>query len=347
MIEMFRGCKSNVDLSGITSFEGVTDMSRMFMSYGNGDVTFLGYKQVGITLSGTEGWMIKPGFNSTMAGMFEGYKGLESKEDESDTRASFQEIVNKLNTTNVVDMSEMFCGAKVKKLDLTSTNFDTSKVRNMYYMFGSKILRDSYIQELTLGDNFKIDEVVDMRYMFGSVYDYQSALHTIIYDGENGDWASIIDKRIKEGESVFTEKMFYACVNIVGGKGTEARTIYNVDKVNHALARPAGMKDGVVVPGYFTDPNGVKTYPSDKVADTSADTKTKEKALDEDVKTEEKASEAEEATAEEESVVELENPFEKIDIALDDPLDGQKPVVLTFFQNIINNLFKLIFSLAY
>lgn len=50
MTEMFRGCKSNVDLSGITSFEGVIDMSRMFMSYGNGDVTWMGYKQVGITL---------------------------------------------------------------------------------------------------------------------------------------------------------------------------------------------------------------------------------------------------------------------------------------------------------
>lgn len=187
MIEMFRGCKSNVDLSGITSFEGVTDMSRMFMSYGNGDVTFLGYKQVGITLSSTEGWMINPGVNSTMAGMFEGYKGLEFKEDESDTRASFQEIVNKLNTSNVVDMSEMFCGAKVSAIDLSkNTNFNTSKVRNMYYMFGSKLLRESYLTQLTFGDNFKIDSVVDMRYMFGSIGDYQAALHTIYYDGKNG-----------------------------------------------------------------------------------------------------------------------------------------------------------------
>lgn len=123
-----------------------------------------------------------------MAGMFEGYKGLDVVEADGDTRASFQDVVNALDTTNVVEMSEMFCGIKVSEIDFTkATNFKTSKVRNMYYMFGSKLLRDSYLEKITFDDDFKIDNVVDMRYMFGSIGDYQAALHTIKYNGEKGD----------------------------------------------------------------------------------------------------------------------------------------------------------------
>ena len=51
---MFRGCKANVDLSGIESFSNVIDMSRMFMNFGNGDVELLGYKQVGIKLPSSD-----------------------------------------------------------------------------------------------------------------------------------------------------------------------------------------------------------------------------------------------------------------------------------------------------
>ena len=79
MTEMFRGCKSNVDLSGITSFEGVIDMSRMFMSFGNGDVTWMGYKQVGITLGRGDGatpWIINPGTNASMTGILKVIRAL-------------------------------------------------------------------------------------------------------------------------------------------------------------------------------------------------------------------------------------------------------------------------------
>ena len=186
MNEMFRGCKANVDLSGIESFENVVDMSRMFMSYGNGDVTWMGYEQVGITLPKTQGFKISTADNATMAEMFKGYKGLDVKEEGSeDTRASFQEIINCLDTSKVVDMSEMFCGAKVENINLNTANFDTTNVRNMYYMFGSQLLRESYVKTITLGDKFKIDNVVDMRYMFGSVGDYNMALRTIYYAGTN------------------------------------------------------------------------------------------------------------------------------------------------------------------
>lgn len=285
-----------------------------------------------------------------MAGMFEGYKGLDVVDALGDTRASFQDIVNKLDTTNVVEMSEMFCGAKVSEIDFTkATKFDTSKVRNMYYMFGSKLLRDSYIEKLTFDDKFKIDNVVDMRYMFGSIGDYQAALHTIIYDGKNGDWASIIDAKLAKNKgSVFTDGMFYACVNIVGGRGTDAKTIYNVDKVDHSFARPATVKEGVVTSGYFTLKNPADAYvqgednnsalKNDKKENTSKDLLDNNEALnnDKDVVLDE--------PVEEESIVELESPFDKLEVLLEDPSEV-KVVALTFFQSIFNGLTKILLNI--
>lgn len=191
MYEMFRECKANVDLTGIDAITttNVTDYIGTFMSFGNEDVTWLGYKQVGIKLPE----YLSSSKNASMSAMFKGYKGYvgeaekktnEDPEPEPAPGDSFATILGKLKTSNVVDMSEMFCGIKVKQLDFSetnaATNFDTAKVRNMYYMFGSQLLRESYVEKITLSDKFKIDSAVDLSYMFGSVGDYNMALRTIV-----------------------------------------------------------------------------------------------------------------------------------------------------------------------
>lgn len=60
--------------------------------------------------------------------MFMGFYG-----DQLDLRAEW------FDTTNVVDMSEMFCGCKMEKIDVSG--FKTQNVRDMSYMFESETLR--------------------------------------------------------------------------------------------------------------------------------------------------------------------------------------------------------------
>ena len=68
--------------------------------------------------------------------------------------------LSNFDTSNVTNMTYMFCGCtSLKSLDLS--NFNTSNVRDMTYMFQS-----SSLQSLDLS-NFDTSKVTNMQYMFG------------------------------------------------------------------------------------------------------------------------------------------------------------------------------------
>lgn len=150
--------------------------------------------------------------------------------------------------------------------------------------------------------------------------------------------------------------MFYACVNIVGGRGTEAKTLYNVDNVDHSFARPAtkDKETGAVTPGYFTFVKAEYTYTTNKDEVIEAEVKENNVVEDDIVKDTEEAQETNkdkvktnEELAEDE-IIEFEGPLDKIDLVIDET-DQSKvdTVATTFFQNIFNQLFKLILDLAF
>lgn len=82
--------------------------------------------------------------------------------DKSDyANASITEIIfgDKFITSNVTEMAGMFTGQPLKSLDLS--NFDTSKVTNMYHMFN----KCEQLTELNLC-SFDTQNVTDMQEMF-------------------------------------------------------------------------------------------------------------------------------------------------------------------------------------
>lgn len=86
----------------------------------------------------------------TMNGLF---KGPEFKDIEVLDLSTW-------DTSNVTNMHEMFCKLyKLKELKL-SKKFDTSKVKDMSYMFGGCIFSDIDVS------NFNTSNVTDMSYMF-------------------------------------------------------------------------------------------------------------------------------------------------------------------------------------
>ena len=131
--------------------------------------------------------------------------------------------LDKLDTSNVTDMSRMFarCSA-VTSLDLRT--FNTAKVTTMKQMFNNC----SALQTLDLR-NWNTGNVTDMKDMFkGSGY-----LTKIQVDD------TFTVAKVTDGTDMFKD-----CKSLVGGNGTK----YNVYYVDKTYAR----KDSASAPGYFS-----------------------------------------------------------------------------------------------
>ena len=166
-----------------------------------------------------------------------------------------------LNTSEVTDMSYMFCGCKLSTLNLIY--FDTSKVTNMEYMFSScsKLINVNV-------SSFDTSKVTNMTRMFNwcteltylnlasfntnkisglgfvDMFFYCSKLQTIYV---SSDWRDI-------GCSMFQE-----CNQLVGGEGTH----YEERKWGSKFARVDG---GDSKPGYFTQiPSGYAVFEGDSL----------------------------------------------------------------------------------
>ena len=158
--------------------------------------------------------------------------------------------LNKLNTSNVTDMSEMFAGLnEITSIDISE--WDTSNVTNMSNMFG-------YCEHLTsVGDisNWDTSNVTDMSRMFSVCDDL-----TFIGDISNWDTGSVTNMSMMFGgctnlpsvgdisnwdTSNVTDmsRMFLSCINL-----TADCSRWNVDNVtNHTDFTPNGV-NGVIAP---------------------------------------------------------------------------------------------------
>ena len=85
----------------------------------------------------------------------------------SDTDGLLKVRFGKFNTSNVTDMSEMFCNTSLRSIDVSS--FITDKVMNMEQMF----CRASHISSLNL-EGFNTENVVSMKGMFSMMYSLRS-----------------------------------------------------------------------------------------------------------------------------------------------------------------------------
>ena len=135
---------TNIDLLNVTS---VIDMSRMFGGTGYNAMTELdlGSKFDTSNVTGMVEMFFKCGGNAmTTLNLGENF-----------------------NTSKVINMIGMFnlCGMnKLTSLDLSSGNFDTSKVTDMSCMF----INMWALTNLNLGDNFDTSNVTNMKHMFES-----------------------------------------------------------------------------------------------------------------------------------------------------------------------------------
>lgn len=171
------------------------------------------------------------------------------------------ENIQYLNTSNVTDMSSMFCNCEsLTSLDLSS--FDTSKVTNMYGVFWSC----SSLRSLDLS-NWNTANVLNMICMFEdcsslitldlssfntanvwgmeSMFKYCSSLKTIY----GGNWKKIS----------YDSLMFYRCDNLIGGKGTKIGSNNDGDEYGFddyywcwGDSRDAHIDCGKDWPGLFT-----------------------------------------------------------------------------------------------
>ena len=144
--------------------------------------------------------------------MFSGCSGLTSLD------------VSNFKTENVSAMWGMFGGCS-SLTNLNLSNFRTDKVEAMDNMFSDC----SSLTNLDLC-SFKTEKVLNVNGMFSGC----TSLSTI-YVSEDWNMSNV--------ES--SEKMFYQCVNLVGGVGT----MYNPDHVNVDYAH---IDEGTSNPGYFT-----------------------------------------------------------------------------------------------
>lgn len=168
-----------------------------------------------------------------------------------------------LNTSEVTDMSYMFCGCKLSKLNLIY--FDTSKVTNMEYMFSScsKLINVNvssfntsnvtnmermfnWCTELTYLNlaSFNTNKISDLGFV--NMFFYCSKLQTIYV---NSDWF----------KPELACSMFAECSQLVGGEGTH----YEDYKWSNEFARVDG---GDSKPGYFTQiPSGYAVFEGDSL----------------------------------------------------------------------------------
>ena len=236
---MFDGCSglTSLDLSGFNT-DNVTNMERMF-----NDCSGL----TSLDISG-----LKTGKVRRMVSMFNGCSGLTSldlsgfnTENVTNMNAMFEDCsgltsldMSGFNTENVTNMAVMFSNcSSLTNLDVRS--FTTDKVTSMAEMFSNC----SSLTNLDLS-SFNTDYVTSMRYMFS----YCSKLSTI-YVSERWNMSKVDN----------TEKMFYRCIDLVGGAGT------TYDE-NHIDGKYAHVDGGPDYPGYFTIkeiPDAIATITSD------------------------------------------------------------------------------------
>ncbi len=127
-----------------------------------------------------------------------------------------------LNTENVENMAYMFSACtSLESLDVSG--FNTENVTNMRNMF----YNCNKLETLDV-NSFNTENVTNMTNMFAG------CKFTTLYCNKN--WAK---------DDLLSDRMFYACTNLVGGNGTE----YDASHVDAAYAHP----DGESNPGYFTE----------------------------------------------------------------------------------------------
>ena len=131
--------------------------------------------------------------------------------------------VSNFDTSNVIQMEGMFRGSKASKI-IGLESFDTNKVTNMFNMFSG-----SSVVELDLS-SFDTSSVIRADNIFNSCRQLKT-----IYASE----------KFKINDDVEGNSMFWACDNLVGGKGTK----YNSSYIDKTYARIDG---GNSSPGYFT-----------------------------------------------------------------------------------------------
>ncbi len=227
MALMFYNCNAltSLDLSNFNT-ENVTDMQYMFyncrvltsldLSHFNTekvtDMRYMFYNCKALTS------LDLSNFNTanvtSMQNMFHLCEGLTSLD------------VSSFNTANVTDMQYMFHSCQLlTELDLT--HFDTSNVTTMERMF-------YYCRALTSLDltNFNVSSATNLISMFSECRNLKTIYAT-------SDWNA--------QTSATSSSMFYNCLNLRGGAGTE----YDSSKTDKTYAR----LDATGNPGYFTDKN--------------------------------------------------------------------------------------------
>ncbi|MBO4720137.1 MAG: BspA family leucine-rich repeat surface protein [Prevotella sp.] len=188
---------------------------------------------------------------TSMRRMFYGGFNSETKEYYSLTNMTAIEGLEYLNTSNTTDMEFMFFECQALEF-LNLSSFNTAKVTNMHSMFwhcnvlttldlmsfntakvtDMRNMFDSCYKLTSLDlSSFDISKVTDMSYMF-----YGCSKLTTIYC--NDDWST-------SATLTSSQKMFYYCKALVGGKGTT----YDAEVIDKTYARPDG---GPEAPGYFT-----------------------------------------------------------------------------------------------
>ena len=189
-------------------------------------------------------------FTSVDVGSFDTYKVKNMSKMfgsfmESNVMSEIKGIEN-FDTSNVIDMSEMFSRCNVTSLNLSK--WDTSKVNNMHSMFSN-----SAVTSLNL-DGFNTKSVTDMSYMFYNVkvetldvssFDTSKVTDMNYMFGTNTKLITIyasgkfVVDNVTNGKNMFTNSS-----NLVGGNGTK----YDSSKVDKTYA----LIDTAETPGYFT-----------------------------------------------------------------------------------------------
>ena len=134
--------------------------------------------------------------------------------------------VNNLDTSEVTNMYEFFYNMwSIKELDLSSLN--TSKVTNMYDMFGS----DPKLEKITFGSNFDTSNVTTMAYMFLSntslkeldlsMFDTSKVTsYEWMFIGNNSLTTIYVSDKWNNSAIKNSDMMFTDCTSIVGSSGT-------------------------------------------------------------------------------------------------------------------------------
>ena len=140
--------------------------------------------------------------------------------------------LSNFDTSKVTNMAAMFSYCKnLKELDLS--NFDTSNVTNMNGMFQMDHTVANYNDLIVLGNKFNTSKVTSMDNMFYGIKNLK-----VIY--VNNDF--IIN------ENTSTTNMFFKNDSIIGGYGTEYKTIFDKNHIDGEYAKISKENQS----GYFT-----------------------------------------------------------------------------------------------